>query len=134
MQNRVHEDSVLLRVKHLRGLFRIRVVGPDRVGVERKPELGRWNQAAQTLDGKAVAEKQVMGRRRGERVIGMTGGVNSRGDSPRCATTCGSFRVIQFAQSSPIASAMIWARSAKRSAVSRLAQPPASSSACGRSQ
>ena len=53
---------------------------------------------------------------------------------PRNATTHGSLWVIHPWTTSPSASAMNPAYSAKRSAVSRTAQPPTSCRACGRSQ
>ena len=53
---------------------------------------------------------------------------------PMIVKTQGSLKIIHFFTRSPSFSTMLYAYSSKRLAVSRLAQPPFSCSACGKSQ
>ena len=85
------------------------------------------------LQREAMAEEQVVRRGGREPEVGLAGGV--RADAVALVgRLLGSFIVIHMPTSSPSAWASTSAYSAKRSAVSRLAQPPTSSSGCGRSQ
>ena len=135
-QDRVEEPAVHVAVHPHAAASRPR--RPDLPAAASAQGSARWRRGgrprrAQRLHPEPVREQHVVGHAQGDRPVRRPGALRPSA-WPWKATTQGSLCVIHSDTTSPNCSATNAAYSAKRSAVSRAAQPPRSWSACGRSQ
>ena len=135
-QHRVEEEPVAEAVDATGRLevLRARRGRRDRVEVERDADLGvrRWPRIASTA--RPWPSSRWCAARTAAAGVAPARARDAPEPYPRKAEHHGSLSVVKCRTRSPSAPCTIAAYSAKRAAVSRAGQPPASSIGCGRSQ